>query len=341
MSEKKNHKINPHIHKGRFYNKADENCWPHIVPTLDIVFEVYWKTFRRKAVGMDHWCTPTVPPRKSVDPLITWIGHSTFLIQIAGINIVTDPIFGDLTFLFKRLMKPGVALHDIPPIDYVLISHNHPDHMDAAALLYFKKHPATHFLVPQGNKRWFTKRGFERVTEYNWWESDTFKTEDSPCTFTFLPAHHWSQRGIFDFNKTLWGSWMITILGHSIYFAGDTAYSPHFTAINKEFPSISCALLPIGPCEPNHRMKLTHMNAEEAGQSFLDLQARTFIPMHWGTYSFGTDDHEGPYDRINKWWTLQQLDLEKKLIILKAGQAYNLPDLIELVPPQPFFETML
>ena len=109
---------------------------------------------------MHHWVTPTIPPVRSQELLITWIGHSTFLIQVAGINIITDPIFGDLTFLFKRLMPPGVALPHIPPLDYVLISHNHPDHMDAASLLYFKNHPATRFLVPLGNRAWFTKRGF-------------------------------------------------------------------------------------------------------------------------------------------------------------------------------------
>ena len=94
--------------------------------------------------------------------------------------------------------------------------------------------------------------------------SGTSSLSKQPCTFSFLPARHWSQRGVFDFNKTLWGSWMIQAGGYTIYFAGDTAYSPHFKAIAKEFPSISSALLPIGPCEPYDRMRLTHMNAEDA-----------------------------------------------------------------------------
>lgn len=340
MSERKLHKVNPHIHKGRFYNTAEERHWSYVVPSLDIIAELYWKTFKRKSATMQHWVTPTIPPVRSQDPLITWIGHSTFLIQVAGVNIITDPIFGDLTFLFRRLMAPGVALPHIPPIDYVIISHNHPDHMDAAALHFFKRHSGIRFLVPLGNRAWFTKRGFERVTEYGWWEEETF-INHHPCTFSFLPARHWSQRGLFDFNKTLWGSWMIQVGGYSFYFAGDTAYSPHFKAINKEFPSISCALLPIGPCEPYDRMRQTHMNAEDAGQAFIDLQAHSFIPMHWGTYSFGIDHHESPFERLSTWWGLHQSDSEKQLVFLKAGQPYTPGTYGAPSAPQPFIETLL
>ncbi|MBA2307169.1 MBL fold metallo-hydrolase, partial [Candidatus Dependentiae bacterium] len=109
MSERKLHKVNPHIHKGRFYNSADERGWSYVIPSLEIIAEMYWKRVRKRSKTMHHWATPTIPPVRSQELLITWIGHSTFLIQVAGINIITDPIFGDLTFLFKRLMAPGVA----------------------------------------------------------------------------------------------------------------------------------------------------------------------------------------------------------------------------------------
>lgn len=331
MFNKKNHSFIPHRHKGRFYNHANEHRYPFMLHTMSMLYEVCWRSIDWAAQKTPLLHAPVELIKRSVDPLISWIGHSTFLIQAGGINIITDPVFGNLGPFFKRLNDPGIALAAVPEIDYVLISHNHRDHMDSAALHYFKKHPRTHFLVPQGDKAWFDRRGFKRVYEYNWWEQQRFNHEDSSITCSFLPAHHWSARGLFDFNKSLWGSWMISINDKHIYFAGDTAYSDHFSVIAKEFPSISCALMPIGPCEPHSWMSHSHVNAEEAGQAFLDLQAQHFIPMHWGTYAFGTDQHFAPYERLVSWWQKQKF-ADKKLIALKLGERFALPT--QLVVPE-------
>ena len=285
-------------------------------------FRSWYHRIGRKRPLAHEWVTNYSQNIPSL-PTITWIGHSTFLIQIDGITILTDPIFGDASFLFKRIFPPGIALDTVIP-DYILLSHNHRDHMDATSLLQLRHHNP-HILVPAGDKKWFVHRNFERVEEKTWWQSTTINHNKSDLTFTFLPAHHWSQRSLFDRNKSLWGSWMIQYKGFTIYFAGDTAYSSHFTAIKREFPFIDVALMPIGPCEPRNSMAYSHMNAEQAGQAFIDLGAKNFIPMHWGTFYFGIDNFSQPLDRLFAWWQQQpQLDM-KQLQILKIGQQWLVP----------------
>jgi L-ascorbate metabolism protein UlaG (beta-lactamase superfamily) len=251
---------------------------------------------------------------------ITWIGHASFLISINGVTILTDPVFGDLTFLLQRFSKPGIAFEQLPKIDIVLLSHNHRDHMDSVTLKALYTKTGCHFYVPFGDKQWFDSRGMaDRVTECMWWQEIT---TPQGLKLAFLPARHWSQRGLFDRNKSLWGSWMIQ---ESIYFGGDTAYSDHFKEIAHYFPDIEVALLPIGPCEPRKWMRTTHMDAADAGKAFLDLGARIFIPMHWGTYGFGIDDLMLPVTRLNDWWKQQNIKNNKQILsILACGQSYFL-----------------
>lgn len=306
----------PHRYRGRFYNHADEQDRSSFWPSFVMVFEWYWNTIRRGGCDSNFWYAPDTPLDRSDELSITWIGHSTFLIQFANINILTDPVFGHLPF-FRRQIKPGILLKDVPSIDFVIISHNHRDHMDSAALTFLKDHPECTFLVPLGDKEWFTRRGFTQVREYTWWERDIFKNLE----VSFLPANHWSQRGLRDYNTSLWGSWMLRAGNHVIYFAGDTAYSAHFSAISKEFPTITHSIMPIGPCEPRRWMEKTHMNAEESVQAFIDLNARYFFPMHWGTFSFGTDHHEAPYERLLSAWGRQKFT-HQELHTLKVGQRF-------------------
>lgn len=315
--------MQPFFYKGRYYNHPFEK--KHIIsyPLVSTLFELYWNFFKTQTINKEQWYLPTAPVRESMMPALTWIGHSTFLIQVAGFNILTDPIFGHLALFFRRQLPPALQLQEIPPIDYILISHNHLDHMDSASLQFFKQHPSITLLVPAGNKKWFEKRGFPRVKEYSWWEQETFRKNGQLLTITFLPAYHWSQRSLLDFNRTLWGSWMMQAQGATLYFAGDTAFGPHFQSIATEFPSITCALMPIGPCEPNKWMNKNHINAEEAGQALRLLQARLSIPMHWGTYSFGTDTHDAPYRRLAHWWQQAQ-PAAQELITVKMGQRYEI-----------------
>lgn len=308
-------KRQPHRLNNRFYNYPGE-----------VVSSVFWRSvfmyvtsYAQRAAARRLIKNHSVPYVFQEADHITWIGHASFLLSIDGLNILTDPVFGDLTFLLQRFSEPGIPFAQLPKIDIVLLSHNHRDHMDSATLKALYTQTACHFYVPFGDKAWFDIRGMsDRVTECIWWQ-DVFH---NGLKLTFLPARHWSQRGLFDRNKSLWGSWMIQ---ESIYFAGDSAYSDHFNEIAYHFSNIEVALLPIGPCEPRKWMKTTHMDAGDAGKAFLDLGARIFIPMHWGTYGFGIDDLMLPIVRLNDWWKAQNIkNNERILSTLTCGQSYFL-----------------
>lgn len=321
-------RIYPYIKDGRFYNYPNEIPEGFLFRSLYIYLKSFVNRLLYHPQVADWRMVPRIEQR-SIAPVITWIGHSTFLIQIAGLNILTDPIFGDATSLFPRILKPGLELAQLPPIDYVIISHNHLDHMDAPALFVLKEHHSQcTYLVPLGDKKWFDERGFTNVYEYTWWQDDSFAVNQfGKIKFTFLPAFHWSQRGLFDKNRSLWGSWMIEVAGKRIYFAGDTAYAHHFKAIGQEFDRIDCAIMPIGPCEPHKWMKLSHVGASEAYQGFLDLGAVHFIPMHWGTFYFGTDTFDTSLKELESVWSQSKDDqqLQKKLHIMRVGQTMPMP----------------
>jgi L-ascorbate metabolism protein UlaG (beta-lactamase superfamily) len=310
----------PHKHRGRFSNIAGEPSKGFLARTLAMAGYSLFKRLTNRWVMMP--ALGGIIPERSHDLLVTWIGHATFLIQVGGLNILTDPLFGRPSFLFPRLTPPGISLQALPPLDVILISHNHWDHMEAVALSFLQpllNERGGHVLVPEGDHHWFIKRGFKNVVGASWWQQQV----KGAITYTFLPAHHWSQRGLFDRNRSLWGSWLIQSTDCTLYFGGDSAYGDHFREIADEFSTIDCALLPIGPCEPRHALKHSHMNAEEAGQAFVDLKANYFIPMHWGTFNFGIDDPLLPLKRLQNWWTYHHATIHAyELIVLKQGQSH-------------------
>jgi len=262
------------------------------------------------------WACSCVPEFSSVTPIVTWIGQATFLIQVGGVNILTDPIFSDLMYFYPRNFAPGIALSDLPKIDFILISHNHQDHMEKKALLKLRKDNPT-ILIPRGNKKWFDKNGFENVIEKDWWEAQDFEQ----IKLTFLPAVHWSGNNPFRVNKSLWGSWMIESAEFKTYFAGDSAYAKHFSEIGNKFNSIDLALMPIAPCEPRDLVKNSHINTQEAVQAFLDLKAKSFVPMHWGTFRIGADKFDEPIKNLKKHWLEKEEFLKnQKLHVVKFGE---------------------
>jgi len=316
----------PYRKRGRFFNCKNDKVQGFFYKSAKMLLQsvsLFWSNPQK---GQELWIGKACPLSCSVAPVITWIGHASFLIQVGGINILVDPIFGDVTFLYKRILPPGIALEQMPKIDYVLISHNHIDHMDGPTLRAIKgKNKDVVFLVPQGDKAWFDKRGFENCHEHMWWDQRSFCPPGEPknqVTFSFLPASHWSQRGMFDKNRSLWGSWMIDCSGSRIYFAGDTYFDSHFSEIAQEFPNIDVALLPVGPCEPHKVLKDWHLDAQEAGKAFLQLGAKYFVPMHWGAFAFGVEHFDKPIEMIKAWWE-KNTDLltEKKLRCMKVGQS--------------------
>ena len=336
---RRSHRLYPFFQNNRFFNYPGEKQEGMIRSGFMLLESLLNKAYGLRKLKR-NWVAQYSEPmlvdlqtlHHGAHPLITWVGHSTFLIRMSGLSIITDPMFGNPSFLFHRITRPGVTLEQLPPIDVVLISHNHLDHMHADSLLAIaKKNSNVKILVPLGDKAWFERRGFLHVEEYAWWDGVIIAS----TVFTFLPAHHWSGRGLFDRNKSLWGSWMIQSAEHNLYFAGDSAYGRHFKAIATEFCRIDTALMPIGPCEPHEDMKLTHMSAEQAGQAFIDLGAQRFIPTHWGTLWFGTDYPLLPIERLQNWWKKNPAALEAaELKLLKFGETVACERiLIEL--PQP------
>lgn len=319
----------PHMVNGRFYFDKQHKPESLLFGTLPSSFLSFVYSMMKKKVSVIHedWVVQRTPLVRSVAPIITWIGHATFLIQLNGVNILVDPIWGMPSYFHPRTLPPGVALHELPNIDGILLSHNHRDHMDEKTLLhiYQKNNNKVIFGVPLGDKKWFLKRGITNVYECMWEDTVVIGSGDDRVTVTFVPGHHWSQRHIFDKNHSLWGGWVIQSGSTTIYFAGDTAYSvPCFERIAYLFPHIDCALLPIGPGEPRKWMKHTHLDAHEAGDAFLLLGANSLVPMHWGTYTFGYDNFDDPVKKLLQWWQDNNQFLHaKRLCIPKIGEQYE------------------
>jgi len=320
---------------GRFSNYPGERHNRTVWHAIRSFGKLLFARAQRIPTRLKSWVSPLGNPHpldfSSLSPEIEiiWVGHSTFLIRAGGKTILTDPIFDSISYFlnFKRLTKPGIAIDLLPKIDAVVISHNHPDHMDEPTLHYLKEHHNPHIFVPFGDKEWFVRRQFERVSECTWWDNHQLSNE---LGITFLPAVHWSQRGLFDHNRSLWGSWMIeTSHSHGkqhVYFAGDSAYGTHFKTIAQRYSSIDVVLMPIGPSEPRELLRCSHVDAEEAGQSFLDLGAKSLVPMHWGAYRLGTECPMEPIERLQSWWKNMASRLKgRNLWNLKMGERKVVP----------------
>ena len=306
-----------YVKNDRYYNNehdSPENVLFHTVPAL---LRSWITSGWRKPCCPDRWLSAPEIVQRSQALRVTWIGHSTFLIQMNNVTILTDPIFSQVSPFFPRMVPPGIAFDNLPPIDVVLISHNHWDHAHSATLRALAARNAnTMVLAPIGDRRWLAPLGFKNIVEHDWWHSTAMA--EHGLTFTFLPAHHWSARGLFDTNKSLWGSWM-TVGTQQVYFAGDSAYTTHYAQIGNEF-DIDLALMPIAPCAPHPHMRRSHMDATQALQAGADLKATTFIPMHWGTFGFGLDYYEGPLSLLAQ---AHQPDRHPQVHVLKVGQHWQ------------------
>jgi L-ascorbate metabolism protein UlaG (beta-lactamase superfamily) len=237
------------------------------------------------------------PPPKRVhgkDLNATWIGHSTVLIQTAGLNILTDPFFSERASPFqflgpKRIREPGIALKDLPPVDLILLSHNHYDHLDAPALADLKKLHDPKLITTLKNGGYVKNYA---CTELDWRQS----TEHGEARITLMPALHWSKRSVSDTNKALWGAFVIETSGGVIYFAADTGYGTGetFREVKSSFGAPRLSLLPIGAYEPRWFMKPQHMNPEEAVQAHLDLGSAKSLAIHHGTVQLTDEAVDAP-----------------------------------------------
>jgi N-acyl-phosphatidylethanolamine-hydrolysing phospholipase D len=236
------------------------------------------------------------------EPTLTWIGHATFLLQIGGLNILTDPHFSQraspVSFAGpRRMVAPGLAFADLPPIDAVLISHNHYDHLDRASVakLAAQKKPPR-FYVPLRLAQWVKARGAQDVRELDWWMEDSHRGVGVAAA----PTQHWSGRGFADRNRSLWCGWMIQAASRRVFFCGDSGYSPDFQDIARRLGKPDLALLPIGAYAPRWFMRAAHMDPDEAVQTMKDLGAKRAAAMHWGTFVVTDEPATQPPQRLRE-----------------------------------------
>ncbi|RCW47536.1 MBL fold metallo-hydrolase [Paenibacillus prosopidis] len=273
-------------------------------------------------------------------PSITWVGHSTFLIQLEGMNIITDPVWSGQMAFQKRLAPPGIPIDDVPPIDVVLISHSHYDHLNINSLR--KLAGTKQLLVPAGLSTKLRMKGFTRIKELHWWES----TYIQGVKFTFVPSQHWTRRNPWDMNSSHWGGWVmepsasrsgrvegqsvvepwaerpIVSAAPTIYFAGDSGYFQGFKEIGRRFP-IDVALMPIGAYEPEWFMGPSHITPEQAIQAFEDTGAKWFVPMHYGAFKLADDTPREALDRLETERCKRCIE-DERIIVLPHGETWRL-----------------
>jgi N-acyl-phosphatidylethanolamine-hydrolysing phospholipase D len=230
---------------------------------------------------------------------LTWLGHASFLIQIDGRRILTDPYLTDYASPVaplgpKRFAGPGLAPDRLPRVDVLLLSHNHYDHMDLTAIEALAGKDHIQVVVPLGLGHYFTERGYSHVQEMDWHD----RMEVADLQIQALPAIHFSKRTLFDRNQTLWTGYAIQGREHRIYFAGDTGFGPVFRELGQGLAPFDVALLPIGAYEPRLLMRAVHATPEEAVQIGRELRARRLVGMHWGTISLTEEPPFEPPERF-------------------------------------------
>ena len=254
-----------------------------------------------------------------------WIGHATYLINNGDVTILTDPIFSKRASPIgfagpKRMIPPAMTLDDLPKVDVVVVSHNHYDHLDIWSLKKLYKHNLeTIFLVPAGDRLKLTKAGIKNVYEMQWWGAFNL----SNTTFHFTPVQHWSKRGLFDRNKSLWGGWFIQSNDLALYHAGDTGYSSDFKTTYERLGAPDYSFIPIGAYDPRWFMKDSHVNPEEAVQIALDLKTPHSFGMHWGTFTLTDEPVLEPPARLKE--ALKEQNLAPDFFISpKPGEILQL-----------------
>lgn len=239
--------------------------------------------------------------RVTEGPYITFINHATVLIQMDGLNIITDPIYNNIASPVsfagpKRVRNPGIKFEDLPPIDIVIISHNHYDHLDIPTLRMLYKRDKPLLLAGLGNSLLFEKEGIKNFRDMDWGD----EVSHQGIKISFEPSQHWSARGLSDKRGTLWGAYVLKGKNGNVYFAGDTGYGPHFKETFNKHGQMLVSLIPIGAYRPRWFMKFAHMNPTESLLAHRDLNSKNSIGIHFGTFQLTKEGIDDPKKDLEK-----------------------------------------
>lgn len=316
--------------KSKNYNAKDKifiNRIPNVMDAMykrSMNFKAFWEFIKGVENARPDKKMPEVKPniaeflKPSSDLKSIWFGHSTFLLNMDGKIVLVDPVFSGsaspVSFAVKRFQAPVLKMSELPEIDFVLISHDHYDHLDMESIKFFEK-AETKFITPLGVGTHIEGWGIDRkrIIEKDWWEVEEFEG----VKFIATPAQHFSGRGIFDRNKTLWASWVLQSKNHNIYFSGDSGYDVHFKDIGDKYGPFDVAFLESG--QYNKKWEEVHMLPDQALQAYEDLGAKKYFPVHWGMFVLA--EHTW-YDPIEQLFNLSK-GKKVDLVVPKIGQIVN------------------
>ncbi len=307
--------INGRFVNGNTYEKA---------PLFDVLKWKLSKNPQAKEKKIDTFRLKVSDIKESViqDDYIIWLGHSSFLIKVKGITLLTDPCLYDIPTA-KRQVRLPINPDSIQNVNYLLVSHDHRDHFQKKSVKKIvKNNPNIEILLPLKGNRLLNTKGLKSIKSQ---EAGWYQEYDMPknIRIIFLPAKHWGRRGLNDFNKVLWGSFIIISEDYKIFFAGDSAYDENlYKEINHLFGKINVCIMPIGAYAPAFLMSDSHMLPEEAFRAFNEMQGSIFIPMHYGTYDLSDEPLGEPLERITETFNLS--NNIQKLTTLDVGEIYRL-----------------
>lgn len=300
---------------------------PQVPPRQEFRMLIRWLLNRNHGPWTRQIISPGPAPRTRVDDLrVTWVGHSSALIQVSQVNILTDPVWSERVSPFswvgpKRFRAPGIRFEDLPPIDLIVLSHDHYDHLDTSTLKRLVAHQSR-VVCPLGVARIVRKLGFEHVHELDWWDQVKL---DSGITAHCTPAQHFSGRSIFGRNRTLWSSWWLETPAGGVYFGGDSGFGAHYEEIAQRLGGPRLSLLPIGAYRPEWFMSPVHMSPAEAVQAHLALDSRYSVAIHHGSFDLADDGQAESVEQLGE--LSRELGLRYPFVALAEGHAFDVPAL--------------